>query len=406
MKPKIRSVISLLLAIILLNGCGDSAEVNATATPTVRPSPVVGTGTGDIKIGLIGPLTGPNAAYGAAMRRGVLLAIDDIKTSKLLGNRKIALIERDDRSDPEAARINFLDLVEKERVVALIGTVNDDVAMLQAPLVNQWQIPWIIPIATAHQLTSNSSPSPNYIFRVAVPDNEQADFMASFVLTKNFARPALISDNSKASQEGRKTLTAALKKAYIAPVFDEILYPDDKPEEQKTFVTNLKQAYPDLLLLWGPTQTAGQLLTLLNEQKANFPFLSNENLAVLGFGKQLPETADNVYMPQTFVIDNPNDRQQDFINHYRRYFNTDLLDFPSGLAQSYDAMRMLGEALIQPGAADNREILRGSLENLGSYEGLIKVYKQPWKPGSSREALSGQDLVMTYWKSNKLVKTS
>ncbi len=406
MKGQIKLVISLLLTTMLLNGCGDGPEVNATPTATVRPSPVVGTGTGDIKIGLIGPLTGPNAAYGAAMRRGVLLAIDDIKTSKLLGNRKIALIERDDRSDPDAARINFLDLVEKERVVALIGTVNDDVALLQAPLVNQWQIPWIIPIAATRQLSTYSNHSPNYIFRVAVPDNEQAEFMATFVLNKSFARPALISDNSKASQEGRKTLIAALKKVYVSPIFDETLYPDDKPENQTKFIENLKQTYPDLLLLSGPTQTAGQLLALLGEQKMSLPILSNENLAILGFGKQLPETADNVYMPQTFVIDNPNDRQQNFINHYRRYFNIDLLDFPSGLAQSYDAMRMLGEALTQPGTADNRELLRGSLENLGSYQGLIKIYKQPWKTGSNREALSGQDLVMTYWKNNKLVKIS
>jgi ABC-type branched-subunit amino acid transport system substrate-binding protein len=296
--------------------------------------------------------------------------------------------------------------VEKERVVALIGTVNDDVAMVQAPLVNQWQIPWIIPIAATHQLPPNSNHGLNYIFRVVVPDNEQADFMVSFALNKNFARLALVTDNSKVSQEGRKLLTASLKKAYVTPIFDDTIYPDDKPENQIKFVTNLKQSYPDLLLLWGPTQTAGQLLALLNEQKMNLPFLSNENLAVLGFGKQLAETTDNIYMPQTFVVDNPNDRQQDFINHYRRYFNTDLLDFPSGLAQSYDAMRMLGEALIQPGAADNRELLRNSLESLGSYEGLIKVYKQPWKAGASREALSGQDLVMTFWKNNKLIKTS
>jgi branched-chain amino acid transport system substrate-binding protein len=393
---------TILLLLILLVGCG--SETPATPTPQVKPSPVVGTGKGDIKIGLIGPLTGANAAYGTAMRRGVLMAIDELKTSGWLEGRKIVLIERNDQSSPDIARANFLDLVEKERVVALIGTVDDEVALAQVPLANQWQIPWVVPIASAQQITQHNPTGGNYIFRLAVPDVEEANFMVNFLQQQGYSRVALLVDNSKAGAEGRKLLTAALKTVSITPVTDVVYYSENKPEEQKAFANDLIAARPEIILYWGSAGTGGQLRNLLAEQNYYWPMLGPESLGLQSFGKSLPNIAQNIYLPQTFLADSVSDKQQDFVNRYRRQFNVDMLDFPGGVAQSYDGMHLLIEALKQPGASDNRDKLREALEKLDIYDGLIKAYRQPWKPGTSHEALSAQDLTMSYWKNSKLVK--
>jgi len=57
----------------------------------------------DIKFGMAGPITGPNAAFGAQLKNGVEQAVEDINAAGgILGN-KIVLTYGDDVSDPKQA---------------------------------------------------------------------------------------------------------------------------------------------------------------------------------------------------------------------------------------------------------------------------------------------------------------
>jgi branched-chain amino acid transport system substrate-binding protein len=392
--------LALLMLNILLLGCGE-VYPTTTPTPAVRPSPVVGNGSGDIKIGFIGPLTGPNAAYATAMRRGVLMALEEQKALGGINGRKFALIERNDQTSPDVVKTVFVDLVEKERVVAVIGVYGEEAGLALAPLANQWRVPWLIPAISSYRLNTSSG---EYIFRLCVTEVEQAEFMVASAHKRGFQRIALVSDSARINVEGRKLLQNSLKNIGLAPVFDETFFPEDKPEEHKIFIKELQGVSPDVLLYWGSPGAAGQLRTLMAESGLNWPVIGQDNLGLMGFGRQLPQATDNIFSMQTFLPDTQNPRHDDFLNHYKRQFNTDQLDYPGLVAQSYDATRLLIVALKKPGAADNRETLKAALEDASYLEGLIKIYLQPWKAGSSREALSHQDLLLAQWKNGKLVR--
>lgn len=390
---------ALLALLIVLLAAGCSEEVTATAIPNIQPSPVVGNGTGDIKIGLVGPLTGANAAYAAAMRRGVLLALDELKQNGWLNGRKISLIERNDQSSPDMAKVVLADLVDKERVVAIIGTVSDEVGLAEVPLANQWQVPWLVTVASSQRITQNDN---SYVFRLAASDVEQFEALQSFFQKRGYSRYALITDSSKAGQEGRKTWQTFLKSKNISPVFDEPFYTDDKNESQKEYANRVKATAPEAIFFWGSAPTCGQLRALLAEHDFIIPIAGSNNLSLLSFGKGLPVIAENIFLPQTF-IENQNARYTDFINRYKRFFNTDTIDFPGGVAQSYDATRLLIAALRKPGSADNREKLRAALEESSLNDGIIKSYFQPWISGSTHEALNQQDVLIVSWRKGRLV---
>src|SRR5579862_1694743 len=57
----------------------------------------------DITIGLAGPLTGQNAAFGEQMKRGVEQAVADINAKGGINGEKLVLREADDACDPKQA---------------------------------------------------------------------------------------------------------------------------------------------------------------------------------------------------------------------------------------------------------------------------------------------------------------
>ena len=68
---------------------------------------LAGTGpaAAQIKIGVAGPLTGGNAAFGAQMKNGVEQAVADINAPGGIHGQKIQLFVGDDRVRSEAGRL-------------------------------------------------------------------------------------------------------------------------------------------------------------------------------------------------------------------------------------------------------------------------------------------------------------
>jgi len=60
-----------------------------------------GAAQADILVGVAGPLTGPNAAFGAQLQNGAQMAADDINAAGGVLGQNIALSFGDDVSDPK-----------------------------------------------------------------------------------------------------------------------------------------------------------------------------------------------------------------------------------------------------------------------------------------------------------------
>src|SRR5206468_11936167 len=63
-----------------------------------------GTAQAQIKMGVAGPLTGPNAAFGAQLKNGTDQAVEDINAAGGIMGQKITVGHGDDVSDPKQGR--------------------------------------------------------------------------------------------------------------------------------------------------------------------------------------------------------------------------------------------------------------------------------------------------------------
>lgn len=101
------------------------------------------TQTKGVKIGFIGPLTGPNAAQGVGARNAFDLAIREANASKKFPY-KIEMAALDDASDPATGVAAALKLVSDPAVVAASGHWNSPVALATIHTFHTYRIPFIV----------------------------------------------------------------------------------------------------------------------------------------------------------------------------------------------------------------------------------------------------------------------
>lgn len=96
-----------------------------------------------VKIGFIGPLTGPNAAQGVGARNAFDLKIREANASGKFPY-KIEMVALDDASDPATGVAAALRLVFDPAVVAASGHWNSAVALATIHTFHTYRIPFIV----------------------------------------------------------------------------------------------------------------------------------------------------------------------------------------------------------------------------------------------------------------------
>src|SRR5664280_1482443 len=106
-----------------------------------------------IKIGVTGPFTGGSSSMGVSMRDGVRLATDEINKAGGVLGRPLQVVERDDEAKNERGVQIAQELVNKEKVVAIVGYINTGVALASQRFFQEAKIPVMNHVATGSIVT-------------------------------------------------------------------------------------------------------------------------------------------------------------------------------------------------------------------------------------------------------------
>src|SRR6478609_1329232 len=87
-----------------------------------------GTAQAQIKMGVAGPLTGPNAAFGAQLKNGTDQAVADINAAGGILGQKITVSYGDDVSDPKQG-VSVANKFSADGVKFVIGHYNSGVTI-------------------------------------------------------------------------------------------------------------------------------------------------------------------------------------------------------------------------------------------------------------------------------------
>src|ERR1700691_2720400 len=98
------------------------------AIPVVMSLWLAGAAQAQIKIGVAGPITGPNASFGAQLTHGVAQAAEDINAAGGILGQKIEVEQGDDVSDPKQG-VSVANKFVGDGVKFVIGHYNSGVTM-------------------------------------------------------------------------------------------------------------------------------------------------------------------------------------------------------------------------------------------------------------------------------------
>lgn len=349
-----------------------------------------------IKIGTNCTFEGGSAEMGVSMRAALRIAVAEINTVGGVGGRKIELVERDDKADPVIGKAVAEDLVHKEKVVATIGYCNSGVAAKAIEVYQNAKVPLIIPVATGTAITKKYAPPAaveNYIFRVAMADELQVDFVLKEMIDKRkLTKFAVFADDTGYGEGGLKDVERLLAQRGMKPVVVERFkqgVSDLTPALQRA-----RRAGADVLFVYalGPdmaTVSRGRQALRWDVQQTGpwtVAFRNHIDLA--------KAASDGAVMPQTFIQDGVmNERSISLVLQYAKMNNVKNIPCAMCAAQTYDAMFLLLNALFRTTAVDGPSI-KHALENLDRrISGVLATYVKPFTK-DDHEALGGSMLVL------------
>jgi branched-chain amino acid transport system substrate-binding protein len=344
-----------------------------------------------LKIGVIGPFTGPSSDFGTPMLHGIELAVEEINAVGGYLGRPLQLVVKDDEGTPDVGRQRSEELL-KEGVVATIGFCNTGVAMRSLEVYQQGQLPLIVPCSTGTPLTSTYPAPESYIFRTSARDAIQAPFVVDDLVRRGWTRVAIFADTTGYGEAGLKDVEAALAAKNLRPTF-VARFPlgvkDLRRELQaaRDAGANVVFSYtvgPENATIALGRRDLGWNVPQVGAWPLSFPFFID------GAGP----AAEGALMAQTFIAEPSNERRAAFLSAYARKFKQPL-KVPMAAAQAYDTTYLLTYALF--GIRDGRftgPAVKQALENIPrTYYGVVATHERPFSR-DDKDAITQNMLVM------------
>ncbi|HXN55509.1 MAG TPA: ABC transporter substrate-binding protein [Myxococcales bacterium] len=362
-----------------------------------------GASQAQVRVGVYGPMVGGSAQMGTSMRNGARLAVEQINASGGVLGKKIELVERDDEATPEKGIRAVHELLDKEKVVAVLGPINTAVADASVGYGNEKHVPVIVNVSTGAKVNELfAQTSENYVFRLAASDVVQAELIVRQAIDVRLHRkPAILCDDTGYGKSGLAKLVVALEKRGIKPVYVGSFKLKDT--DMSGQLGAARAAGADVLLSYGigPELAAVSLST----QKMGWPveFLGSWTLGMEVYRKIAGAAAEGTTMPQTFIEASARtSRERTFIQEYETRFNEAPMVSAPSAAQGYDSVFLLKLAIEQAGTTDG-PALKAALENLHkTYDGVTGKYMKPYSP-YDHEAVKESHVLLGRVKNGRVV---
>ncbi|MFM2421613.1 MAG: hypothetical protein RL291_143 [Pseudomonadota bacterium] len=213
-----------------------------------------GVASAQIKIGVAGPLTGPNAAFGAQLKNGAEMAAEDINKKGGINGQQIQLVFGDDVSDPKQG-VSVANKMVGDGVKFVIGHFNSGVTMPASEVYAENGVFMITPSATNPRITERGLWN---VFRTCGRDDQQGDVAGTYIATQLKGKKVAIVHDKTTYGKG---LADETQKAMNAKGVKEVLYEGVNTGEKDfaALVAKIKSSGAEVVY-WGGLHTEGGLI--------------------------------------------------------------------------------------------------------------------------------------------------
>ena len=323
-------------------------------------------------------LSGAAAPVGKVYQRALELKVEQLNASGALGDRKIELKVKDNRSDAAESLRNINDFTTDSHVSAIIMGGCNECAVGAARTINEKRIPTVA-LASSAAITDPVAER-RYMFKLAPNAADSAGALTTELRRRSIDRVALLQTADDYGQEGLDALRGEFDKAGVDLLRAQAVRPTDTDVSSQ--VGALVARKPDALIVWAPPEQATLAATSARQAGFSGSLFFDASAAgdlFLGPAARSTEKATLIFTP-TMVIDDviattpaKAARRQWFQDYTARFGG-----YNGSSSFAADAVQLIADAELRaggPAGQVNRDGLRDVLETsqLDGLSGPIRM---------------------------------
>lgn len=316
----------------------------------------------EIKIGVITPLTGGSAKYGEDIKRGYDLAVEEINEKGGIKGRKIRLIYEDSEAQPQKAVSAALKLIERDKVVAILGALVSSATLAVAPIAEKNEVVLLSSASSSPKITKAG----DYVFRNEISDRYGAKETARLFFDIGFKKITILYINNDFGIGFRDVVQETYEELGGVITRTETFEQDAK--DFRTQLSKIKESNPEAVLIVSYKE-AILILRQMKELGIKKQILSTalfEDPEVVEKAGHMAEGTIYTYYG-TFDPKSQDINITEFMNKFKEKYGVDPEYYaPIG----YDAVKILALA-----------IKKGDLEPVRIKDALYKIINFPGLSG-------------------------
>ncbi len=316
----------------------------------------------EILVGEFASMTGQTATFGQSSHNGTVLAIDEINASGGELGKQIKLISEDDQSKAEDATAAVQKLINRNKVVALLGEVASSRSRAGGPIAQQAKIPMISPASTNEEVTKIG----DYIFRICFIDPFQGEALANFAMkTLHAKRAGILLDTRQDYSIGLANSFRETIRKNGAEISGEQSY-STGDKDFRAALTSMRASNPDVIFIPGYYSEVSLIVRQARELGITCPLLGGDGWDSEELTKGAEKDFTNTYFSNHFSTEDPDPAVQNFVKKY----NAKYSKAPDAMAAlGYDAALILADAIKRAGSTDAKK-LRDAIADTKNFAGV------------------------------------
>jgi branched-chain amino acid transport system substrate-binding protein len=324
-----------------------------------------------IKVGAILAVTGPASFLGSPEAKTLEMMVADINAKGGIGGKKVVLIIKDSGASSEKAISFAKQLIEEEKVLAIIGPSTSGETMAIKALAEESKTP-LLSCAAAEVIVN---PVASYVFKTPQKDSQAVIRIFQQMKKMGISKIGVLSSNTGFGKAGKDQIEKLAAEHGIQIVVSEVY--DSKATDLTAEVTKIKAANVQAIVNWSIEPAQAIVIKNARQLGLTIPIFQSHGFGNIGYVKAAGVAAEGVIFPagRLLIADqlpasNPQKKVLvSYKNDYEARYKEDVSTFGG---HAYDAMLLLSDA-VKKGGTDRAKV-RAELEGLKGVVGTAGIF--------------------------------
>ena len=302
-----------------------------------------------ITIGVSGPLTGPNAQYGAQWKLGFDLALEGINGGGGIKGRPLRYVFEDSQSDPRQSVAIAQKFVSNPEIVMEFGDFSSPASMAASPIYQRGKLVQFGFTNSHPDFTKGG----DYMWSNSIPQSDQQPLLAEYAQKLGFKKVSLLHLNTDWGRTSKDLFLKAAQDFGITVVAQEGYLADEK--DFRSTLVRARDAGPDGLVLVSYYADAALIAKQVRAAGLKQPMVGVSSVYSPKLLELGGEAVNGMYTQSNFFPEENRPEVKEFVTRYRAKYGSDPDSFA---AFAYDTM-MLASAVMREYGADRASIHKG-----------------------------------------------